>query len=92
MSELQIVHEHPLHLIITSDDLNFFDHIHPVPQADGSLAIEYRFPHDGNYLLFADLAPRGDRAQVFRIPVVIGGLPDPEPALVPLPAPACAVR
>lgn len=81
--DLVVVHEHLLHLIITSTDLEFFDHIHPVRQADGSFTIDYQFPKPGNYLLFADVTPRGDRQQVFRIPV---GSTRGEAALKPLPA------
>lgn len=66
MGRLAIVHEHPLHLIITDDKLEYFDHVHPEPQADGTLAIAYRFFEDRRYLLFAELTPAGDRAQTFR--------------------------
>ncbi len=72
LRELLVVHEYRLHLIIVSDDLKFFDHVHPVRQDDGSFALDYKFLRDGNYLLFADITPPGDRAQVFRIPVTTG--------------------
>src|SRR5205807_5720588 len=61
--DLAIVHEHPLHLIVVSSDLTFFDHVHPTPQPDGSLAIDYAFPKAGRYVLFADITPKGDRSQ-----------------------------
>ncbi len=66
MGKLAIVHEHPLHLIITDEQLEYFDHIHPEPQPDGSLAIPYRFADERRYLLFAELTPAGDRGQAFR--------------------------
>lgn len=71
--DLLIVHEHLLHLIIVSDDLSFFDHVHPTQQPDGTFTINYRFPKEDNYLLFADITPHGERAQVFRLPVEVGG-------------------
>ncbi len=74
--DLVMVHEHPLHLIIVSTDLSFFDHVHPLPQKDGSLVIEYQFPRAGHYLLFADITPKGDRSQVFRIPINVGEVGD----------------
>lgn len=88
LHDLAIVHEHPMHLIVVSQDLRFFDHVHPVPQPDGSLLLDYTFPHTGSFLLFADITPRGQRSQVFRLPVVIGqpspastlGLQDASPA------------
>jgi hypothetical protein len=89
LHDLQTVHEHLLHLIIVGDDLIYFDHIHPVLQEDGSLQIEYAFPNDGTYLLFADIMPRGERSQVFRLPVDVGELQHSrQPVLRVLPAPA----
>ncbi len=69
---LAIVHEHPLHLFVVSADFTFFDHVHPTPQPDGSLVLDYAFPHPGQYLLYADLMPVGQRSQVFRLPVAVG--------------------
>ncbi len=69
--DLLITHEHLLHLIIVSDDLSFFDHVHPVRQEDGTFTLDYKFPHAGNFLLFADIMPNGERAQVFRLPLSI---------------------
>jgi uncharacterized membrane protein len=72
--KLQMVHEHLLHLIIVSEDLTFFDHVHPVRQfPEGAFTLPYTFPRDGRYILFADIMPEGERAQVFRLPVVVGG-------------------
>jgi len=51
--------------------LSFFDHVHPVRQDDGSFTLDYKFPHDGKFLLFANIMPRGQRAQVFRLPVSV---------------------
>ena len=69
--KLAIVHEQPLHLIIVSEDLNFFDHVHPILREDWKLVLTYRFPRAGRYVLYADVTPVGDRAQVFRIPVAV---------------------
>ncbi len=80
---LLVIHEHLLHLIVVSEDLAFFDHVHPVRQTDGSFTIDYKFPHGGPYLLFADITPPGERAQVFRLPVAATGV-DPPPATVDL--------
>ena len=75
---LMVVHEHLLHLIVVSEDLSFFDHVHPIRQDDGSFTLDYRFPHGGQYLLFADVTPYGERGQVFRMPVTVDG-EDPPP-------------
>ncbi|MGD0057873.1 MAG: DUF2231 domain-containing protein [Verrucomicrobiia bacterium] len=71
---LMVVHEHLLHLIIVSEDLSFFDHVHPVRQTDGSFTLDYKFPHGGHFLLFADVTPYGERAQVFRLPATVTGV------------------
>jgi hypothetical protein len=73
LTTLAIVHTQPMHLIVVSEDLAYFDHVHPLPagggngkEGDGTFVWQYRFPHEGRYILFADYTPRGDRAQVFR--------------------------
>ena len=88
VTSLETVHTKKLHLIIASRDLTFFDHVHPHPQSDGSLILDYVFPAPGEYLLYADLTPTGDRNQVFRLPVTVSGTPATPQPLVPTPAPA----
>jgi uncharacterized membrane protein len=73
ITALDVVHTKKLHLLIASQDLSFFDHVHPEPQPDGSLILDYTFAHGGEYLLYADCTPTGDRNQVFRIPVQVNG-------------------
>jgi uncharacterized membrane protein len=69
IQELAIVHEQPVHLMVVSTDLAYFDHIHPTARGGGVYALRYKFPRPGEYLLFADITPKGDRAQFFRIPL-----------------------
>jgi len=79
---LSVVHEHPMHLIVVSEDFGVFDHVHPTLEPDGSLVLWYAFPSPGTYLLYADITPAGQRAQVFRLPVIVrprDGAPDPPP-------------
>ncbi len=75
--DLDIVHEMPLHLIIVSEDLGYFDHIHPMPQSDGSLVVETSFPAAGKYRLFSDYTPKGGGNQVGQIEVTVSGAPKP---------------
>jgi hypothetical protein len=82
LRDLPIVHEHPLHLTIVSSNLAYFDHVHPVQQSDGSLQLKYHFPQAGNYLLFAEYTPIGQRNQVFRFPVVVDAAVDPPDAIL----------
>src|SRR5256885_15221760 len=52
ISDLAIVHERPAHLLIVSDDLAYFNHIHPEPNSYGTFTVETSFPSAGKYLLF----------------------------------------
>jgi uncharacterized membrane protein len=82
LRSLSVVHEHPLHLIIVSDDLGVFDHVHPTLEPDGSLMLSYTFPSSGTYVLYAEITPSGQHAQVFRFLVSVqtrAGAPDPPP-------------
>lgn len=56
--------EKPMHMIVVSDDLRFFNHIHPDYQGQGKFAIKHDFPAPGNYTLFTDYQPSGQREQV----------------------------
>jgi len=94
---LSVVHEHPLHLIIVSSDFELFDHVHPIAEPDGSLVLPYAFPRAGRYLLYADVTPAGQRAQVFRLPVAVRAAEDASeptsrgPELAPSPSLSKAV-
>ncbi|MFN2439746.1 MAG: heavy metal-binding domain-containing protein [Chitinophagaceae bacterium] len=86
---LDLQHEKKIHLIVVSDDLSYFEHIHPDYQADGSYQIkvlgkgqsysngpgknETKFENGGDYFLFADYKPTGGSHQVEKIPVKIAG-------------------
>ena len=87
LHNLPVVHEHPMHVTIVSSDLNYFDHVHPVPQADGSLQIDYHFPQAGHYLVYAEYFPTGQRDQAFRFPLAIdqptGPVSEPELEITP---------
>lgn len=73
VKDLQIVHEKPLHLIVVSDDLAEFYHIHPEPQSDGTLAVNFTFQKGGRYFAFADYMPKGASQIVDRLPIEIAG-------------------
>jgi hypothetical protein len=69
--KLARVHEQFMHLFVMSEDLSYFDHLHPTPLAGNKSLwqpyfMDYVFPRPGRYLLFADVTPEGDREQVFR--------------------------
>ncbi|HEY9849094.1 MAG TPA: hypothetical protein V6D28_06530 [Leptolyngbyaceae cyanobacterium] len=56
--------EELMHLIIVSDDLHFFSHIHPSYKGNGRFEINTRFPKPGNYTFFSEYKPAGNSEQI----------------------------
>ncbi len=57
--DLELEHTKKIHLIVVSDDLSWFNHIHPEEQKDGSYTVTEKFPAGGEYTVFADYKPSG---------------------------------
>lgn len=53
-----------MHLIVVSDNLQFFSHLHPSYKGNGSFEVEANFPQPGSYTLFGDYKPSGEKEQV----------------------------
>ena len=70
---LALVHEKKIHLIIVSRDLSEFFHEHPTFGADGAYTQEFTFKTGGDYVLFQDYTPDGDRHQLGRQNVTVRG-------------------
>jgi hypothetical protein len=60
----ETVHEKLIHLFIVSQDLEFFAHVHPAPQDDGSFLLTLQLPKAGIYRLLADYYPSGSVPQL----------------------------
>jgi hypothetical protein len=63
VTDFEIVHEMPMHLIIVNRDLSQFAHVHPSLERDGSFRLD-RIPMSGDLRFFADFAPKGKGSQV----------------------------
>ncbi len=87
-SDLKIVHEKRVHLLLVRDDMTQFQHLHPTYElADGN----YRWvapvviPEGGDYHLYLDIAPEKEEPVVLRTPLRIFGstrvktVPSPTP-------------
>ena len=72
--------EKMMHLIVVSDDLSHFDHIHPVYQGNGRFVVQANFPKPGKYSLFSDYKPAGLAEQVSVLKTQIPGKVPPSPA------------
>jgi len=70
---LDVEHEKKIHLIAVSEDLSWFDHIHPEYQSDGSYLVKETFPHGGKYLLYADYKPSGSTHQLEKSEIQVDG-------------------
>jgi len=64
VKQFEIVHEKLIHLFVISENLEFFAHIHPTAQPDGSFQQKVRLPYGGMYRLLADFYPSGSVPQL----------------------------
>lgn len=64
VKDFHVVHAKPFHLFIVSQDLNFFAHLHPRQQSDGSFVVDTSVPKASAYLVYSDLFPMGGVPQV----------------------------
>lgn len=71
VNDLRVVHERSLHLFIVGRDLEFFEHLHPERQADGSYELRQPLSR-GEYMLIADFLPAGGTSQMVQRAVISG--------------------
>lgn len=83
IKDFEVVHDHKAHLIIVTNGLEQFAHVHPQLAADGSLTISYRFPVGGHYLLFLDYKPVGQPQATGFAELHVGGQTVAAPELRP---------
>lgn len=72
---LEYVHERPMHLIVVSEDLAEFDHIHPELVAGDRYEVTHAFQHGGRYRLYADFTAPGAPQRIETFEVTIAGTP-----------------
>lgn len=57
VGKFTVNHEKLLHLIIVSEDLSYFRHLHPEYTGEGNFVITTSFPEAGRYKLISDFIP-----------------------------------
>jgi hypothetical protein len=57
-------HEKLMHLIVVSNDLAWFNHLHPEYLGNGEFTVTTTLPHPGTYKLYADYTPDGRNQEV----------------------------
>jgi hypothetical protein len=80
------VHDKQFHLFIVSHDLEYYDHVHPVMEPDGSWTIDVTVPKAGYYKLISDFLPLGGTPQIIPELLVAGEPGDLEAARAHLPS------
>ncbi|MBD2568777.1 MULTISPECIES: hypothetical protein [Nostocaceae] len=63
-----------MHLIIVSDDLQFFSHLHPTYKDNGQFQVEASFPKAGGYTFFSDYKPAGQSEQISVLKTQVPGI------------------
>lgn len=59
VTDLDIVHDKIMHLVLVRDDLRYFDHIHPQQTSQGVYSVPYEFSSAGIYRVWADFTIDG---------------------------------
>ncbi len=72
-----IVHEKLMHLFLVSENLEFFAHLHPEPQDDGSFRLPVTLPLPGMYRMLADYYPSASVPQLSVDTLFVTGTPEP---------------
>ena len=62
-----------MHLIVVSDNLETFSHLHPTYKQNGRFEVEANFPKPGSYTLLSDYKPAGQSEQVSLLNVEVPG-------------------
>jgi hypothetical protein len=73
MKKFEVVHERQYHLFLISQDMEYFQHIHPQEQADGTWSIDVTLPKAGYYKVLSDFLPSGGSSQFIARPLVTAG-------------------
>jgi hypothetical protein len=71
--EFEIMHEKLFHLFVISQDLQFFQHVHPIMQNDGTFDLDVKFPHPGLYRVLSDFYPKGATPQLIANTLFVPG-------------------
>lgn len=72
-SVLERVHEKEMHVLVISEDLATFEHIHPDAFTWNFYSGTHVFPHAGNYWIFVDHTPPGQAQTIARFRVSVAG-------------------
>jgi hypothetical protein len=73
IKDFEVVHDKRWHLFVISQDMTFFEHIHPEESNDGTWSVEVKLPKPGVYGVFSDFLPGGGSSQFLARPLITAG-------------------
>ena len=73
IKKFEVVHEKQWHLFVISQNMEYFQHIHPVEAEDGTWTIDVKLPKPGYYEVLSDFLPGGGASQFIARPLVTAG-------------------
>ncbi len=73
VQKFEVMHEKLYHLFLVSQDMQFFRHVHPEQQPDGTWNLDVKFPHAGMYRVLSDFYPTGGTPQLVASTLMIPG-------------------
>jgi hypothetical protein len=71
--DFTVMHEKLFHLFLISQDLSFFQHVHPEQTQRGSFQLAAEFPKAGMYRTLADFYPQGGTPQLVANTLIVPG-------------------
>jgi len=71
--DFTVMHEKLFHQFLISQDLKFFQHVHPIMQSDGTFDLDVKFPHPGLYRTLSDFYPTGATPQLIANTLFVAG-------------------
>jgi hypothetical protein len=96
VTAFDIAHERALHFIAIRKDFQVFQHLHPEMEANGTFRLNHQWPAGGDYLVFADTAPKGKGSQILsgrlKVKGGTGATPEASPLAVQVDAIPAAGR
>jgi hypothetical protein len=73
IQKFEVVHDRQYHLFVISQNMEYFQHIHPQQRPDGIWAIDLTLPRAGYYKVLSDFLPVGGSTQFIARPLVTSG-------------------
>lgn len=68
-----MVHEKQMHLLVISNDLSTFQHLHPNYDGEGRFSVKAILPKAGKYKIFANFLPEGSAQQLSKFDLIVEG-------------------